>query len=195
MSYEPYILDVPCSCVLTPRDLLVLPICQICGGTGKTVDWTFDIDGNLMLTTGLSKLQQDILKIMTSYVGSNELYPDYGSDIEQNIGRKNLGTHIEVKLKDDVLNALNTLKRNQQLLQQKYKNLDPEEALESIESIIIEKVSETAYVILVAFTTQASVSSTVVTTVGGAIDQATQQQALDEILGKASRSSINPTQR
>jgi hypothetical protein len=25
-----------------------------------------------------SKLQQDILKIMSSYVGSNELYTDYG---------------------------------------------------------------------------------------------------------------------
>lgn len=179
MSYEPQILDTPCSCVLTPRDQLILPVCQLCGGTGTLTDWSFDSDGNLQLVSGLAKLQQDILRIMMSYVGSNELYPDWGSDIELNIGRKNLGTHTEVKLKDDILQALNTLKRNQQLLQQKYNSLDPEEALDSIESVVIEKASDTAYVILVAFTTLASVNSSVATTVGGTIDQSTQSQIIN----------------
>jgi hypothetical protein len=181
MAYEPQILEIPCNCALTPRDLLVLPICQLCGGSGYLVDWTFDIDGNLSLTTGLPKLQQDIIKIMVSYLGSNELYPDYGSDIDQNIGSKNLGTHTEVKLKSDILNSLDTLKRDQQDLNRKFNNLNSEETLESVESIVIDKVSETAYVIVVVFTTAASVSSSVSTTVGGVVDKATQQASINQI--------------
>src|ERR1044072_595037 len=98
MSYDPHILDVPCNCVDSPRESLLFPVCPLCGGTEKLVDLNFDLDGNVQITTGVSKLQQDILKIMLSYVGSNELYTNYGCDVELSIGQKNLGTHTKLKL-------------------------------------------------------------------------------------------------
>lgn len=191
MSYEPHILDVPCSCVLTPRDILVMPVCQICGGTGVTVDWALDADGNLQLTQGLSKLQQDILKIMLSYVGSNELYPDYGCNVDQSIGQKNLGTHTRLKLQNDIIEAMNTLKRQQQLLKEKFNNLDQEEELNTIESVIVESVSETAYVILVVFTTAASATSSVATTIGSPVDKITRTETINRILGRDKKSQHN----
>jgi phage baseplate assembly protein W len=182
MSYEPQIFEIPCDCVDSPRDLLVLPVCQICNGTEKKVDWSFGTDNELMVVTGISKLQQDILKIMLTWLGSNELYTDYGSDIDKSIGQKNLGTHTQLKIQSDVINALNYLKNQQQQLQEKYGNLDPEEAIDSIQSVIVEPVSNTAYVVLVTFTTVASATSSVATTIGSPVDKALSQEAISRLL-------------
>ena len=182
MSYEPLIFDIPCDCISTPRDLLVLPVCQVCDGNGRKIDWDFDIDGNLVTVRGLAKLQQDILKIMLSWIGSNEIYTDYGSDIDRSIGQKNLGTHTQLKIQADIIYALNYLKTQQQQLQEKFGNLDPEEAIDSIQSVIVEPVSDTAYVVLVTFSTAATATSSVATTIGSPVDKNLSQEAINRIL-------------
>lgn len=169
MSFEPKILNIPCSCVYTMRDLIVAPICQVCGGSGELVDWVFDLDGNLQTVTGLNKLQQDILKIMLSYTGSNTLYPEYGSNVDKTIGQKNLLSHTEVKLQQDIYNALMYLKNQQQELQTKFNSLSAEEALETIESVSVIATTPTSFNVSVTFTTKASASSTVSTTIGSPV--------------------------
>lgn len=183
MSFEPRIFEALCSCQLTIRDEILNPICQVCGGSGTYIDWNFDEDGNLNVIKGLPKLQQMILKIMLSYVGSNDLYPLYGSNVEKMIGTKSLGTHTELRIQQDIYDALSYLKQRQQDQRRRFNNLDPAEALSTIESITVEQVIPTAYIVFVSFTTELSESASVTSTIGGYVDPITQTQFINRLLG------------
>lgn len=110
--------------------------CPRCYGKGYYVDIYFDTTGEAVLATGNIKLQQEILKIMIDQKYLNQFHPNWGSELNNSVGVKNLSI-TKVKLELVVRKTLEYLKNVQMNENNTWKNMTAEEILDKIEFIEI----------------------------------------------------------
>lgn len=93
--------------------------------------------GDLATITGTTKLQQDILKIAQTTTGANPLQPWYGSMINRTLIGSNLSNIIFTVAQTQLQNAMETLKKLQNLQVSKGQSVSPSEQIASIGNISI----------------------------------------------------------
>lgn len=98
-------------------------------------DLQFDSINDFATVSGLTKLKQDIQKILLTEKGANTLFPLYGTDISTLVGQKVDINFIRAKLKQQIIDALKVL----QYINRENPNLD--EQLDTLQSISIEEIS------------------------------------------------------
>lgn len=108
----------------------------------KLTNGNFDLDrtGTPALVRNEQKLQQDLLKIILTPIGSNKRYPWYGSTVNSSL----IGRLLDPKLFDaeaqSVLEfAINNLIKLQKDQERSGQFLTPSEAISQIVEIIVEK--------------------------------------------------------
>lgn len=66
-------------------------------------------DGDLALVSGTEKLKQDMIKAFMTDLGSNVTFPEYGSQLNELIGRKLNFPIMKGLITDDIIETLRTL--------------------------------------------------------------------------------------
>lgn len=107
--------------------------CRRCQSTGIENDYRLAASGDPLLVRNEDKLNQDVLKILTTIKGSNPYIPDYGSEIPTRIGLKALPASQTV-INEDAVSALRLFQRIQ-LLQSQLQEVTPRERLNTILSV------------------------------------------------------------
>ena len=118
--------------------------CPRCYGNGYYVDIHIDGGGLPVITTGGIKLQQEILKIIMDVKYKNIFHPQWGSEIANRIGTKNVNIN-KVKIEIMVRKALEYLKGVQMEQNVIYNNLNPDEMLDQVIDVIVSDLGQTGY--------------------------------------------------
>lgn len=105
----------------------------------KDGDLAIGPDGDLLQVRDTEKLIQDILKMVTTQLGSNVFYPWYGSSVSKSL----VGSVFDMEFVSSIAigqlsNSIETLQRLQQSQAQK-QSVTPGELLAAIERISIER--------------------------------------------------------
>lgn len=79
---------------------------------GITKDIDLDVNGRLVKIEGNDKIRQQVLKALVTQVGSNSIFPGYGSNLSSVIGQK-FDTLAEFKLHNSVQQAIRFLIQEQ----------------------------------------------------------------------------------
>ncbi|AEO93447.1 gp187 [Bacillus phage G] len=120
--------------------------CPKCLGKGYYYDIYFDKAGKAITATKSQKLLQECLKVLVDEKLGNKFHPNWGCDIEQRIGTKNMGSSIEMlKVELSVRDAVERLRKLQMNNQIMYGNMNEEEIIDTIESIDVTKDGPTGY--------------------------------------------------
>ena len=107
--------------------------CNKCGGTGAMTDFAINQEGSLTRVIKRDKLTQKILKFLLT--SKCPFYPGLVSQIKTYVGRK-YGLNLTADdISSEVTLALDNLKEVQ-ALQANYQDLDPEEILRSVTSVV-----------------------------------------------------------
>ncbi len=107
--------------------------CRRCLGTGIENDFTVLASGSFLEVRNEDKLNQGVLKILSTLRGSNPFHPEYGTDLLRRIGLKALGPNINT-ITEDVSRALALYQRIQEI-QAKYMDVTAQERLGSVLSV------------------------------------------------------------
>lgn len=99
-------------------------------------------NGDLKIVIDSEKLIQDLLKIALTSAGSNPLQPWYGSFISRSLVGSTLGTNIIVQVAQSQLqNSIENLRTLQQSQIKSFQNVSPDELINSILDISIDRNS------------------------------------------------------
>lgn len=119
-------------------------LCPRCYSNGYYFDIHFDEQGKAVTTTGAIKLQQEILKVLVDEKYNNLFHENWGSQIHNMIGHKNLSI-TKARLEILVREALNYLQNVQLNEYYNVRNLNESEILDKILYIEINPVVPTGY--------------------------------------------------
>jgi hypothetical protein len=75
----------------------------------ETNDLQLNSINDLDIVSGLTKLKQDINKILLTERGENTLFPLYGTELQSMVGGKVNPDTIKAKIKDEIIGGLQTL--------------------------------------------------------------------------------------
>jgi hypothetical protein len=111
---------------------------------------SFDIklqNGDVVLSNGdikqvvdTEKLVQDILKITLTDIGSNPLYPWYGSSVSKSLIGSALPSNITLQIAQSQLqNSIENLKKMQSIQFNSYQKTTPDELISGILDILIDR--------------------------------------------------------
>lgn len=119
--------------------------CRRCLSTGIENDYRLAASGNPLVVINEDKLNQDVLKILTTIKGSNPFVPEYGSRIPTRIGLKALPSSRTL-INEDATAALRVFQRIQGL-QSQLQEVTPREKLQTIVSVdtIVEETDPTIF--------------------------------------------------
>lgn len=107
--------------------------CRRCLSTGIENDYRLTSSGDPLLVRNEDKLNQDVLKILTTIRESNPFVPEYGSLIPTRIGLKALPSS-QTLINEDAVSALRVFQRIQ-FLQSQLQEVTPRERLNTIVSV------------------------------------------------------------
>lgn len=107
--------------------------CLRCQSTGIENDYRLSSSGDPLLVFNEDKLNQDVLKILTTVKGSNPFHTEYGSLIPSRIGLKAL-PESQAIINTDAINALKVFQRIQGI-QGTVQEVSPRERLARIISV------------------------------------------------------------
>lgn len=95
-------------------------------------------NGDLATVTDLAKLEQDILKICLTDVGSNPLHPSYGSFLSRSVVGNPSATSVIVQIAQSQINTcLTNLQQLQQLQLKSFQKVSAAEQLAAIQGISV----------------------------------------------------------
>ncbi len=95
-------------------------------------------NGDLKIVINSEKLIQELLKICLTAAGANPLHPWYGSYISRTLIGSPLGTNIVIQVAQSYLqNAIENLKKLQELQIKSFQKVSPDELIGSILDISI----------------------------------------------------------
>lgn len=107
--------------------------CRRCQSTGIENDFKVLASGDLLRVENEDKLNQGVLKIISTIRGSNPFHPEYGSDLLKRIGTKALDA-TALLINEDVSRAINVFRRTQDV-QARYQEVTARERLGRVLSI------------------------------------------------------------
>lgn len=107
--------------------------CKRCLSTGIENDYQVLSSGSFLTVENEDKLNQSVLKILSTLRGSNPFNPEYGTDLLRRIGIKAIGPNVAT-ITEDVSKAMVVLARTQEQLA-KYQPVTPQERLGAVLSI------------------------------------------------------------
>lgn len=107
--------------------------CLRCQSTGIENTHMLSSTGDPLLVRNEDKLNQDVLKIITTEKGSNPYHPEYGSLLTTRIGLKAVSAS-KTLISEDVTSALRVLQRIQSL-QREVQEVTPKETLSRVLSV------------------------------------------------------------
>lgn len=122
--------------------------CPKCYGKGYYMDCYFDKQNNIITAEDDIKLQQEILKVIIDNKLGNPFHDNWGSLVNGMIGSKN-SQITKNRLKVLVRQAEEYLQKVQLVEYQDHKQLNEKEIISNIESIDIQEVDKTGYLISV----------------------------------------------
>ena len=128
--------------------------CPKCYDKGYYYDIYFDEAGQSVLTSGTLKLQQEILKILIDKKGENVFDTEWGSDLYDMGGFKNLNIN-KAKAEMFIIQALDYLKSLQVGENFVYDNFSVDEVLSDIKSLDIIPLSQASIRIKIEFNSYA----------------------------------------
>lgn len=103
-------------------------------------DLSIDSKGSFSIVENSDKLEQDILKIISTKLGSNPYHPWYGSPLEQSM----VGSVFEESFISSIASSQlrTTLERLQQLQQEQLKQaqiISPQEHIAAVQGVVVEQ--------------------------------------------------------
>lgn len=107
--------------------------CRRCLGTGIENDYKVLASGSFLEVRNEDKLNQGVLKIISTLKGSNPFNPEYGSDLLRRIGIKALGPNVN-GITEDVTKAVLLFQKTQGI-QSRFQEVTAQERLGSVLSI------------------------------------------------------------
>lgn len=110
----------------------------------RLTNGTFAIrsDGDIDRITGISKLSQDIVKVVVTPTGSHRAHPWYGSTLEAKISGSALTDELLTKeVEATVTTAIQNLIHLQQQQEQQGQFLTPDEAISSVTDVRLHRDS------------------------------------------------------
>jgi hypothetical protein len=125
-------------------------LCPRCRGEGYYFDIHFDATGAPVLATGDIKLQQEVLKILLDEKYTNPFHLNWGSDLRNLIGTKNLAIN-KARIELIVRNTLEYLKSVQVNEYMTSENLTADEIIDQILFVEIKALGPTGYTVDVTF--------------------------------------------
>lgn len=107
--------------------------CPKCLGTGLLTDLSFNAVGALNLTSRTEYIKQKVVKALITSKGTNDLSPDYGSNLDESIGKPNLA-FIMLNIQQSIFETINRIIE----VQSSYiDSLNDEEIIVGIEDLVI----------------------------------------------------------
>lgn len=130
--------------------------CRRCASTGIENDFKVLSSGGFLLVRNEDKLNQDVLKILSTLRGSNAYHPEYGTDLLRRIGLKAIGANVNT-ITEDVTKAVTILQRTQEI-QSRYQEVTARERLGSVLSITTNPLpsNPTVFEVVLVATTNAN---------------------------------------
>lgn len=119
--------------------------CPRCYGRGFYFDISFDPAGEVIKADNSTKLLQEMLKVIIEDKAGNVFHPNWGCDVSNRIGTKKRGVADKFKVEMSIRNAIEHLKRVQESNQASKRNMNPEEMIVAISSIVVEEDGPTGY--------------------------------------------------
>lgn len=120
-------------------------LCPRCYGKNYYFDIFFNKKGQAVTATKSQKLLQECLKVLIDDKLGNPFHPDWGCNIEDRIGEKNVGNINLFKVELSVREAIEYLQKLQQNNQMEFMNMHDEEMIDAIESIEVVQNGPTGY--------------------------------------------------
>lgn len=122
--------------------------CSRCRQTNFYFDYSEDEQGNPNILPPEKKAGFDLFRHLLTEIGSDEINSLWGTGLQQFIGEKNLQATTITRIKDTVSQAMEVL-INLQRHPTYSPYLDENQLIVSIESINVDQIAETAFVIRV----------------------------------------------
>lgn len=102
-------------------------------------DIVFNTSGSPKFVFDDNKLKQDVVKILLTPVGSNRLYPWYGSPLSDKVVGKVLDKKVlDLEIQNAIMYAINNLIELQKLQMKDGQYLSPGEVIAQVKDIIFE---------------------------------------------------------
>jgi len=130
--------------------------CRRCLSTGIENDFQVLSSGDFQRVRNEDKLNQGVLKILSTIRRSNPFHPEYGSDLLSRIGLKAIGPNVNT-ITEDVTQAVSLFQRIQEI-QAKYQEVTARERLGSVLSITTTPAPQnpTVFEVVLSATTNAN---------------------------------------
>jgi hypothetical protein len=126
----------------------VLNTCPVCSGTGMKNDISFGTLGRLNLVYGTAKLSQMVTKAILTPKGTNDYFPNYGTNLIQSIGSTNFGQ--DFVLRSEIFTQLQTIKDNyDQAVTGNPLNYTPSELLQDLLGVDLAPTADPRAMVLV----------------------------------------------
>jgi len=130
--------------------------CRRCGSAGIENDFKVLSTGGFLLVRNEDKLNQGMLKILSTLKGSNPYHPEYGTDLLRRIGLKAIGPNVNT-ITEDVTKAASLFQRTQEI-QARFQEVTAQERLGSVLSINTTPIpnNPTVFEVMLVATTNAN---------------------------------------
>lgn len=103
-------------------------------------DISFNASGNPELLFDVEKLKQDLVKIILTPIGSNKIYPWYGSPLsEKAIGKALDKKVLDMEMQSALMYAINNLLELQKLQIKDGQYLSPAESISQVKDLRLEQ--------------------------------------------------------